>query len=896
MALTERGDVTAQAAEALLLVQARPDEAHELARSALAESRRIKDFSAASMAERALGLVAKERNDFDAARQHLRAAVRLGERGADPTRAAEARMSLSLVLVHCGRTVEAVQQAERAVASLRGPEAGRAAVQHALVLQQLGRFDEALEGYRRALAVLRRAGDRLWEARVLGNRGVLHTHRREFRAARADLGRAETLFDDLGLAHAVGLVRHNLAYMFACQGDVPAALDAFDRAEESYRAAGASRLELLFDRADLLLAVRLVAEARQAAEQAVAELAGKRMTLRLAEARLMLSQAALLDGDVETARRAAQDAARAFARQNRPGYAALARYAGLRAAWEGGERSGRLLANARATAEALQRAGWPVAALDARVLVCRVALALGRLDDAGRQLALASRARNRGPVELRARAWHAKALLSLARGDRRGAFDGLRCGMTVLDEHRTTLGATELRAHLSGHGTELAALGLRLALEDGRAAAVFEWSERWRAGALRNRPARPPQDPGLARDLAELRRVVQERNQAALGGGETAALVRRQAELEEQVRRRSRRVAGARAEPAGGPPAIASLQEALGHRVLVEISELDGLLHAVTITAAGARLHRLGESATVAQELAGLTFALRRLARRGGSAASRDAAAAAVAHAAGALDRLLLEPIKDDVGERPLVIVPTGALHATPWALLPTCRGRPVVVSPCAEMWHRAVTSAPVRDPAGDPTGDPAGRSPGPAVLVAGPDLAYAAEEVAALAVRYPEAVTLSGEAAGATAVLRALDGATLGHIAAHGSFRADNPLFSCLHLSDGPLTVYDLEGLEGPPALLVLSACESGLSSVHPGDELMGLAAALLEVGTRALIASIVDVPDDQTARLMVAVHDRLRAGVPPAVALCQAQGQMAGDDPRAMAAAAAFVCFGSG
>jgi tetratricopeptide (TPR) repeat protein len=880
--LTDSGDIGAQAAEALRLVQVQPQQAQDLARSTLAAARSRRDHASASTAHRALGLVAKERNDFKAAREHLRAAIRLAQQADDETRAAEARMSLSLVLAHCGRTAEALREADLAVAVLRGADGARAHMQRALVLQQLGRFDEALEGYRRSYSVLHRSGDRLWEARVLGNRGVLHTYRRDFRAAEADLRRADELFSQLGVAYGAGMVRHNLGYMFACKGDVPAALHEYDRAADSYRDAGVEHPVLLFDRGELLLGVRLVAEARQAAERAVAELSGKGMALRLAEGNLMLSQAALLDRDPQTARRAAQRAARAFAAQDRPAYAALARYAGLRAAWEGGDRSARLLASARATAEALQRAGWPVAALDARVLACRAALELGRVEDASRELALASRARNRGPVELRARAWHAKALLSLARGDRRGALDALRSGMTVLDEYRATLGATELRAHLSGHGTQLAALGLRLALEDARAAAVFEWSERWRAGALRNRPARPPQDPALAGELAELRRVVQERDQAALAGDDTAALVRRQAELEEAVRRRSRRVAGARAEPATGPPTVARLQEALGHRALLEISELDGVLHAVTVSADGARLRSLGESAAVARELAGLTFALRRLARRGGSAASRDAAAAAVAHAAAALDRVLLKPVEDDVGERPLVIVPTGALHATPWSLLPTCRGRPVVVSPCAEMWWRAETSS--------------GRPSGPAVLVAGPNLAHADEEVAALAERYPDAVTLSAEAARAAGVLAALDGAVLGHIAAHGSFRADNPLFSCLDLSDGPLTVYDLESLERAPSVLVLSACESGLSSVQPGDELMGLAAALLEIGTRTLIASVVDVPDDQTARLMVAVHDRLREGTPPAEALCQAQGQLASENPRAMAAAAAFVCFGSG
>ena len=61
------------------------------------------------------------------------------------------------------------------------------------------------------------------------------------------------------------------------------------------------------------------------------------------------------------------------------------------------------------------------------------------------------------------------------------------------------------------------------------------------------------------------------------------------------------------------------------------------------------------------------------------------------------------------------------------------------------------------------------------------------------LAAEYPDATVLGSGTATARRVLGALDGAGLAHIAAHGSFRADSPLFSSLRLDDGPFTVYDL-------------------------------------------------------------------------------------------------------
>ncbi|WP_460494739.1 CHAT domain-containing protein [Dactylosporangium cerinum] len=93
------------------------------------------------------------------------------------------------------------------------------------------------------------------------------------------------------------------------------------------------------------------------------------------------------------------------------------------------------------------------------------------------------------------------------------------------------------------------------------------------------------------------------------------------------------------------------------------------------------------------------------------------------------------------------------------------------------------------------------------------------------------------------------------------------------------------------PPELLVLSSCDAGLSAVHPGDELQGLAAALLGLGTRTVVASLGPVDDEDTLRLMTDLHRRLADGVAPAVALARAQS--AGVD---RISAATFICMGAG
>ena len=89
-----------------------------------------------------------------------------------------------------------------------------------------------------------------------------------------------------------------------------------------------------------------------------------------------------------------------------------------------------------------------------------------------------------------------------------------------------------------------------------------------------------------------------------------------------------------------------------------------------------------------------------------------------------------------------------------------------------------------------------------------------------------------------------------------------------------------------------MLSACDLAISDARPGDELLGLAAALLGMGTRTVIASVIAAPDASTRRLMVALHGHLRDGHRPAEALARAQAELR---PR-HAPLAGFICLGSG
>jgi CHAT domain-containing protein len=142
--------------------------------------------------------------------------------------------------------------------------------------------------------------------------------------------------------------------------------------------------------------------------------------------------------------------------------------------------------------------------------------------------------------------------------------------------------------------------------------------------------------------------------------------------------------------------------------------------------------------------------------------------------------------------------------------------------------------------------------------------------------------------------VASALDGAGVAHLAAHGRVHPSNPLFTSLTFADGPLTVYDVERLRQPPTVVVLAACDVGRSAVRAGDELMGLSAAFLALGTRQVVASVVPVPDAETVPLMVAFHRRVAKGTATVPALAAAQAELGAGVPEAMAASAGFVSIG--
>jgi len=360
----------------------------------------------------------------------------------------------------------------------------------------------------------------------------------------------------------------------------------------------------------------------------------------------------------------------------------------------------------------------------------------------------------------------------------------------------------------------------------------------------------------------------------------SASLQKEQQRLETEVRASALRAQG-NGRWTRAPFSPADLLDELGQAQLIEIVDVDGRLHVLTCGSGRIRQFAAGQASDALKAADFARFALRRLARSRPGA--DPASALAVLDQAGpALQQALLGPAVRQLGDGPVIIVPTGKLHPIPWAILPALKDRVTSVAPSAAAWMRAH------------------RAPEPrhrhVVLARGPGLVSDGAEVPELAKLYDDDVTVLDDAAAtADKVLSTLDGAWLAHIAAHGIFRADSPLFSSLRMQDGPLTVYDFERLNRAPYRLVLSSCEGAVLAPAGANELLGLASSLLPLGTAGIIAGLVPLNDQALVPLMVDLHGHLRAGQTLAESLYRVRRALK-DDPVQHATATSLVALGAG
>ena len=790
-------------------------------------------------------------------------------------------LTLAYIRAELGHVCEGLRTLDELAAGGDPALAGLIAGQRGLMLLRAGRSEEAVEPIDAALRLLGR--DTPERAQMLLNRGVLRTQRGELEAARRDVLECMQAAERIGLGFLAGQARHNLGRLWHVSGDLPRALQAMDGAAEALYESWPD-LEYVYrvDRARVLFAAGLLAEADEELVLAARLIGRGGRRQDRGEVELSRAQVALAAGRPGCASALARRAARRFAERGSQSWIRLAELAQAQASLAM-ERPGRVDPDALgAMAGDLARLGLRDDARLAGITRVRACLRIGDLDQAGRLAADALRLGRRDPIGTRLALRAVRAGLAEAGEDGRTADAERRTGLRELQRYQATFGSLDLQTAVSVHGRELAEAGLAAALRSGGPGDVLAWAERGRALASRLSPVRPPEDAEAAETLARLRLIRRDLRSAELAGHDDPALRRRGAELERRVRHRSWYLPGA--GDVERPVTLSGVQDALdASNVLVAHVVVRGAMHALAVGPRRAAVLPLGAAAPLMERLRRVRSDLDMLASTGYPDSFRSTIRASLTAGLAALDGILWRPLAAAVPrEGAVALVPAGALAAVPWTMLPSLTGRPTTVARSATSWLAQRTgrsrSAPTR--AGD--GDPAVR----VIALSGPDLPHADAEARAVAQLWPDGLSLLGSQATGTALLDALSSVDIVHVAAHGRHEAANPLFSSVQLTDGPVFGYDLSGRRQMPWHVMLSACDLGLATERPGDELLGMTAALLQAGAGSVMASVARVSDATAREVAMDYHAGLRAGRAPSEALAEVTA----------AAASPFVCFGSG
>jgi CHAT domain-containing protein/tetratricopeptide (TPR) repeat protein len=215
----------------------------------------------------------------------------------------------------------------------------------------------------------------------------------------------------------------------------------------------------------------------------------------------------------------------------------------------------------------------------------------------------------------------------------------------------------------------------------------------------------------------------------------------------------------------------------------------------------------------------------------------------------------LLGPLRKRIRGNHVLVVPHGILHALPFHAL--YDGEQYLIdsvsvsyAPSATIYSLCHTRSANQSHTALVLGVPDAAAP---LLL---------DEARAVAATLPASELFLG--ADATAKVLQERGKDCGfiHIATHGYFRQDDPMFSGIRLGDGILSLYDLYQMELPAQLVTLSGCATGLNVVADGDELLGLVRGLIYAGAQSALLTLWDVQDESTADFMARFYSHLTRG----------------------------------
>ncbi|MEM1440515.1 MAG: CHAT domain-containing tetratricopeptide repeat protein [Pseudomonadota bacterium] len=486
-------------------------------------------------------------------------------------------------------------------------------------------------------------------------------------------------------------------------------------------------------------------------------------------------------------------------------------------------------------------------------------------------------------------------------GDNEAALSLALEAVASIEQLRTEIASTDLRAAYQASVTRAYELAIHALMDMGDNIAALEMTERYRAKSLvdawsQGRPEREVDVPAnLLAERANALAAINNARTAHLRGEEEPPINALLAKLDVINDRIADAAPGANDSRAPDPLKMTEMQrlhEPGDVTLLYFLGDQAGYVWAIDAEdTAVARLDNVDDIDRLARQLH------KQIQRRGRyEVLARE------------LGKQVLAPISKQIETaRNVAIVADGALHYVPFDILSVADNAPPALGTTPLVYLPSLTTVALSRSL------PAPKGKGVAVLADpvfglnddrfedGPITRSADRVLNRLRMSRVEAESIAAQAQGIDvkvhlgfdarpAVLRSPDvaGARILHIATHGFADDEIPARSGLALSmidangkptTGFVGLRDIYGLQLDAELVVLSACETALGQDLAGEGLLGLTRGFMFAGARRVVATLWRVEDRATAELMTVFYSELFQGTAPTRALLVAKQTLRSD-----------------
>lgn len=831
--------------------------------------------------------------------------------------------------------ISELEHSERGFLSLgKTHTAAATRVSKLIALSTLGRYEEAIECGLYARQVFLSCNDFHAAGKIEHNIGNLHFRRDRYHDAETFLTTARARFVALNDQKQLAAVNNSLATTHASlhkfksaedffeqalqqaqaaelpvtlagiegsiglfallQGRYDRALDFLERSRQHYTALGLTIQSVLaeHDIADAYLELNLAFEALAIYERVIPVFTEHGMCAELARAQAYRGRALMLLGRTKEAHRWLDEAKRLYAAEDNRVGAALVALTHAQLLYRDEKFDAARLMAGQAEPALLLSGSWQRLLL-ARWLRGEAERALGNLEPARNLLEETARhAEVHEQPQIAERCFSSLGALALVEGNLKVAEEYFKQAIDLTEQLRAPITGEEFRtAFFSNRLSPYHGLAkLCLAVGDTRAAEALSFTERAKSRALADTLAgritlatdahddfEAHLETQAARFREELNYLYNQMHRSVRGAVQIQdanlrleqEILECEQKLLEITRQLQHRSGNGKATLQEDRFSLNQLQMALGtNRALVEYTTVDDKLVAFVVTSEHIDVVRdLGTESEIVAELEKCRFQIDTL--RYGSTRVRNHLPTLTArtkkHLRSLYDRLL-RSIEPKIGERHLVIVPHRELYYLPFQALHDGESylierREVSFAPSALVLQQCLARSEPQFATALLLGVADERIPG------------VHQELYALDQIFGEIKRYTDEAATTEVLRSSASDVDVIHLACHAHFRSDNAMVSALKLGDGWFTAQDAYGLKLNCGLVTLSACETGMNAVAPGDELMGIARGFFSAGSPAVLMSLWTIDDEATTELMLWFYSELARTKSPASALRTAQ-----------------------